>query len=591
MPQWGADTTPAPRRVGPIVAGIYAVIAFALTFPTWPARLRTHIPGDSGDALLNLWILRWVGHHATDGWSALWDAPIFSPHHDTLAYSESLIPVSVAHRLLSVLVRSDVMAFDLLYVAGWFASMWFTYLLARRLTVTTSGAFVAGLMYALATPRLSHYGHFQLTFGFLVPVVLLCVLRYLERPSALRAIALGVMLAVLILSTSYHGVSTLIVLVVVVPGLVLWLRPERLRATLLGLAIAAAVTAALVAPVAGRYASLERDAHFRRDPSPALAAHPSDFLRVSPDNHVLTEFEPLADLSLSAESVENRLFPGVVAAVLGVIGAVVLVRQLSRRLAQHPLETRALVLLIGAALVMLVLAFGDEVRIGDHSVWMPYAALRDLPGFAGIRATARFVAFPMLVLALLAGVGLDRVVRDWSSRGRLVATMVMGGLVVAETATAIMFLPVPDRAAARAVNEELDRRPAGVVLELPITSPADGAAWPYVEMPRQWLAQIDGQRRVGGYSGFDPPGFEHQVDVLETFPSRQALALLDELDVRYVVLRTDVPDPGGFASEMTDVDGVGRYSEEHARALLASLPKDGIRSVDRYGDAWLVELS
>jgi hypothetical protein len=591
VPQGGADTTGAPRRVGLVVAGTYAVIAFALTFPTWPARLRTHIPGDSGDALLNLWILRWVGHHATAGWSALWDAPIFSPHHDTLAYSESLIPVSVAHRLLSLLVRSDVMAFDLLYVAGWFASMWFTYLLARRLTVTTAGAFVAGLVYTLATPRLSQYGHFQLTFGFMVPVVLLCVLRLFERPTALRATVLGAVLAALILSTSYHGVSTLIVLAIVVPGLVLWWRPERLRATLLGLAIAAAVTAVLVAPVAARYASLERDPHFRRDPAPALAAHPSDFLRVSPDNHVLTEIEPLADLSLEAASVENRLFPGAVAAVLGVIGAVVLVRQLPRRLEQHPLPARALVLLIGAALVMLVLAFGDEVQIGDHSVWMPYAALRDLPGFAGIRATARFVAFPMLAVALLAGVGLDRVVREWSSRARLTAAIVMAALVVAETATAITFLRVPDRAGARAVNEELDGRPAGTVLELPMTSPADGAVWPYVEMPRQWLARIDGQRRVGGYSGFDPPGFEHQVDVLDTFPSRPALELLDELDVRYVVLRTAVPDPEGFESTMTDFDGVGRYSEEHARALLASLPREGIRSVERYGDAWLVELS
>jgi hypothetical protein len=425
----------------------------------------------------------------------------------------------------------------------------------------------------------------------MVPVVLVGVLRLFERPTALRATALGVVLAVLLLSTSYHGVSTLIVLAVVVPGLVLWWRPERLRATLLGLAIAAAVTTVLVAPVADRYATLERDAHFRRDPSPALAAHGSDFLRISPDNHLLAEIEPLAGLSLEAESVENRLFPGVVAAVLGVIGAAVLVRQMPRRLEQHPLETRALVLLIGAALIVLVLAFGDEVEIGGRSVWMPYAALRDLPGFAGIRATARFVAFPMLVLALLAGVGLDRAVRDWSSRGRLTATLVLAGLVVAETATAIMFLRVPDRAAARAVNDELDRRSAGVVLELPMTSPGDGAAWPYVEMPRQWLARIDGQRRVGGYSGFDPPGFEHEVDVLETFPSRPALALLDELDVRYVVLRTDVPDPDGFESTITDHDGVGRYSPRHARALLASLPKDGVRSIERYGDAWLVELS
>ncbi|MGQ0823969.1 MAG: hypothetical protein ACT4OX_02875 [Actinomycetota bacterium] len=584
----------AERRVNTIVAFVYAVLTYALLFPTWPNRLRTHIPGDAGDALLNLWILDWVGHHIDDGWGSLWDTTIFFPYENTLAYSESLLPVAIVHRAVAVVLRSDVMAFNLIHLAAWFASMWFTYLLARRLTGSVAGAFVAGLVYTLATPRLAHYWHFQLAFGFLVPVVIYAILRFFEQPTRRRALALGFAAGGIVLSTSYYGLMTAIAAAIIVGGLLVWGRGEGWRAPVKGLAVAGTVAALLVAPVAYQYAQLQRDDHFQRGYEAGGSAHVGDFTRVTHDHYVLGEYGPLAARSQPADgSLERRLFPGGVALGLGGVGVMIVARDLwrRRRPRDRDLAQRLLALIVLAGAVLFVLSFGDKTTIGSRTIWMPYALLRELPGFAGIRAPARFVAFSILALALLAAIGFARVTGRRSVRVTITALVLCSGLLVAESALQVQFLRVPDRNRARAVNEELATRPDGTVVELPITSPADGATWAFVETPRQWLARIDGNERVGGYSGFDPPGFVELVAALDTFPAADGLATADRLDVRYVVVRTALPGPlPEFLARVVDRDGVGWYSDAYAAELVGDIPPERVANARRYGDAWLVEL-
>ena len=53
-------------------------------------------------------------------------------------------------------------------------------------------------------------------------------------------------------------------------------------------------------------------------------------------------------------------------------------------------------------------------------------------------------------------------------------------------------------------------------------------------------ATIDWHPRVNGYSGYLPPGYAEDVQLLNTFPSPESLARLQALDVRYVVLHLGV---------------------------------------------------
>jgi hypothetical protein len=585
------------RSLGPpdwLALAFFFAIAMVFTLPVWPSEYGRSLPGDSGDALLNLWILEWAGHHLFSGWEELWNTSIFWPHDRTLAYSESMLPVAAVHRVLSALLGSGVLAFNVIYVAAWTLSGWITYLLAKRLSRSTAGALVAGLVYTVATPRLAHYGHFQLAMGFLVPLVLLLVLRFFEAPSLGRGAALGLATGGLALSTSYYGLMTLVALAVLVPGLVIWTwRNDDRAAVLGGLAVAAVVGAAIVVPVAWQYRELQEDPHFRRDPDPNGYAQLEDFLRVTPDHYLLSDLPPFESRSRpESTTVERRLYPGFLAAALGVAGFVVVISQRRKRPGDPRASARLLVLLVPAGLLVLVLAFGDRLNVNGTEIWMPYSWLHDVPGFSGIRATARFVAFPLLVLACLAAVGLGALLSRVRPRWARVAVTVLAlGVVGAESLMAIATADTPRNRAGRAVNEALARREAGPVLELPIGSPADGWPWGYIETPRQYLSRIDGYPRVSGYSGFAPPDFDTTAAILERFPGEDAFALLDELGVRYVLLRTGIPNGlTDLQAATVALDGVGRYAEARARDIIEALPEERVARVDRIGDAWLVEL-
>lgn len=575
-----------------LVLAVFTVLAIGLTFPNL-AHFRTFIAGDSGDALLTLWIMRTVQAGLPHGWHALWNAPIFFPAHNTLAYSDTLLPVALLHWPLRLLF-GDVAAFNLISLGAWVGCSWFSYRLARRYTHTWQAAFVAALVFTYAPIRLAHQVHFQLVVGgALVPLVVLAALRVLDAPSPGRGLVLGLALAALTLTASYYGAMLAVVLVVLIGGSLLLARPSPVRPLLTSLGIAVLVTGALVAPVAAEYLHLQQDPAFRRSFEPAGAAHTGDFAAVSADSYLLRHAPVIGSRSTPASrGVENRLFPGVVAVLFGGAGAVIVAGEARRRGLRHR-RTLELLLLTVAGLVCVLLAFGDRFTVGSTRTPLPFALLRHVvPGFSGMRATARLTLGGELALAMLAAVGIDALLRARAATTRALLTVVLVGAVVAESATSLTFVRVPTAADDGGIAAALRKLPSGLVLELPINSSASGVAWPFTESPRQLEALRDGRPRVNGYSGFQSKGFDSVATTLDTFPTPQALAAARERGVRYVVLRTRLVGsltPASLRAQI-DADGVGRYTPETAATIVRGLPRDLVRRVDRLPGGYLIEL-
>src|SRR2546429_7910822 len=81
----------------------YGVIALAL-FPTVVAHLASAFAGDLGDPPSQAWILAWDVHALTTNPAHLYDANIFYPFHDVLAYQDTLLgllPLAAPVLLLS----------------------------------------------------------------------------------------------------------------------------------------------------------------------------------------------------------------------------------------------------------------------------------------------------------------------------------------------------------------------------------------------------------------------------------------------------------------------------------------------------------
>jgi hypothetical protein len=194
-------------------------------------------------------------------------------------------------------------------------------------------------------------------------------------------------------------------------------------------------------------------------------------------------------------------------------------------------------------------------------------------------------------LTLCAAFAVAALLRRLGRRSAIAVFVVLCGFVIAETAVEVPLVRVPDGAAATAVGRFLVHRPPGVVAELPMRASSDGAAWPYLEAPRQFVSLIDANDRVNGYSGYAPKDYDDLAPVLNGFPDKQAMKALDEHDVRYVVLRTRVigqQDPE--MAELLDQDGYGRFTSTTARARISLMPSERLRRVSKVPGAYIIEL-
>ncbi len=585
---------PVPRDPpAALLLAVFTVVAIALTFPNL-TRFRTFVPGDSGDGLLTLWLIRSVQIGIPHGWHSFWNAPIFYPAPNTFAYSETMLPVALVHWPLR-LVFGDVAALNLISLGAWVLSSWCTYRLARRFVAHWGAAFVAAFAYTYAVVRLVHQLHFQLVIGgALVPLVLLLLLQLLDAPTYRRGIALGLSFAALVLTASYYGAMMAVVMAIVSGGWLLTLPRGERRRSVMSLAAAAGVIVVLVMPIGVQYLRLQQHPEFRRGFDPVAGAHLDDFLAAGPTSYLLGHVPQIAPRSHSGvRTIENRLFPGMIALGFGVVGVMVLVREARHRGLRRG-RMRALMLVSLGGLTCLVLSFGDWFRFRGHRVFLPFIVFRHfVPGFAGIRAVSRLALAAELALVLCAAVGVDALLARWRGRTPALVALVLAGLVCAEAALGLFFVRVPTSRDDGGVDLALRARPDGVVAELPISGITRGVLWPFVEAPRQLLALRDGNPRVNGYSGFVPKGFDEEAAKLNTFPSARALEQLRQLDVRYVVLRTSLVGtltPGSLTPTVS-ADRAGLFTDATARAMLGRLPAGVARSIVRLPGGYLVELA
>ena len=216
----------------------------------------------------------------------------------------------------------------------------------------------------------------------------------------------------------------------------------------------------------------------------------------------------------------------------------------------------------------LLLMLGLWLSIGPPlSLW---PAVYWLPGMNLIRVPSRFTLMAMIGLAVLAGVGFDRLTRGLAPARRIASAWLVGALLVAEFVV-IPFGTSPFRVDIPPVDRWLDSQPKPfAIAEVPIPPLGDGGAWDRRQTEYMLHAMAHWQKTVHGYSGMRLPLHEDLYQKLRTFPDARSLDALRQLAVTYVVVHTDLYPEGqwpiveGRMDEYRDslrlehADGAGR---------------------------------
>jgi hypothetical protein len=181
--------------------------------------------------------------------------------------------------------------------------------------------------------------------------------------------------------------------------------------------------------------------------------------------------------------------------------------------------------------VWLGLALGPPYGLWPFVYW--------LPGFNLIRASSRFMILGLLGIAVLAGIGFDKISGRLSRQRRAVLATVVGVLLVAEFAA----MPIgvqPGNAEVPAIDRWLDSQPKPfVVAEAPVQRLENPSAFERQETAYMIHSTAHWQKTVHGYSGWRTALHSQLYSEMETFPDETSVASLSDLGVTYIVVHTD----------------------------------------------------
>jgi hypothetical protein len=505
-----------------------AAIAAAMIM-TWPLVTGLGHLGrtqNSGDARFAVWNVAWVAHALTTDPGELFDANIFFPHRQTLAYSEANVGAGVLAVPAWLATRNPFTALNVVVLFGFAASAVATFLLARRLTCDGGAAATAAVLFAFCPYVFAHTAHIQLLMVAGIPLTMLMLHRLVDAPSPGRGLALGAALVAQALSCAYYGIFVGLA-VGYATVFYAWSRKYwKVSSYWLAIGIAAGVSVGIVVPFFLPYLRIQEDTGFARslDDARHWSAYWRSYLASGAHAHGWL-------LPLIRDWNNAVLFPGFISIGLGVYGAAV---AWQRRPADAARSRDRETLLLYGSIGLLTLWASLGPRAGLYTL-LYYS----IPVFSFLRAPERMGIVVMLCLAVLSAYAVRALRQRFSGAGSRAVAVAACGLALLE----LNDIPFDWRQdSVPAVYRVLARMPRGALAEFPFY---DRRIDFHIHSRYMLFSTAHWQPLVNGYSDHIPADFRTLATTLATFPSRESFDALRERHVRYISIHRGRQGYGG----------------------------------------------
>jgi hypothetical protein len=565
---------------GRLVLGLLLAVGM-----TWPmaGKFDRAARLNFGDGEWSVWNVTWVAHALTTDPAALFQANIFHPDRDTLAYSEANVVTGALGAPFHVVSGGNPYAtHNGAILTGLVAAFVFAWGFAETLGASTAAAAAFAVAFTYCPYLFARTAHIQLMMTFGLPLALQAFHRVVERPSLGRGAWLGVSLAVQALACAYFGIfaGLTVGLGTIYYGVSrgLW----RSRRYWLAIGVGAIVSVGCVVPFFLPYVRVQQELGFTRliEDAAMYSADWQAWLASSAWAHrwMLPWLERWNEV----------LFPGFLLTLLGVVGLVLGLRRprptptpeagvaaptvgvaadLGRQSATSlaPLYRRETTVFYGlVGLIAFWASFGPKAGL--------YTVLYyTIPVFTFLRAPGRFGILVVLALGVLTLVALQTLLERRPPRTQMLAGGLVALLFTAEFTTApIRLEDAPP--SVPAAHQRLATLPRGAVVELPF--------W-YIrsDFPRHarymLLSTYHWQPLVNGYSDHIPQWFRDEVIRISSFPTAESLDIVvNRHQARYAVFHT-------------------RYYDSRSRQRLRERLeqyRDYVRPLVSEGDVWLYEI-
>lgn len=561
----------------------FTLIACFLLYPL-PLHLSNGLlAAQSGDPLLQIWVIRWNIHKLTGSLTDYFDANIFYPYANTFAYHDHLFALGVLGLPIFTLTHNPILTYNLLLLLSFVLSAYSMYLFTSELTGNGCAAFLAGLIFGFLPYRFAHLDHLNLLSIQWLPLCLLFLTRYLflKKRTTAKVVGLlagfwGCYLLQVLTSFNYLFMLTYLVGIVLAATLLLQgiyafrlramsvrlrsplrqaqgtatgIRAFRTRQEILLFLAGGCIVGMILLPFGLPYFQANQEMGFQRtlEETASLSARVQDYLVAPPENMLYGKFTQRFASPTSPFPREQILFAGLIPAILALWGVMSFFfkPKLSDRSPRLDIvRVTYLVLFLIAGLLSL----GPFLSFQGKTVPLPYFWLYHVvPGFQSMRVPARFAVPAFLAIAVLASLGMTHILTSVERRRakgkgqkakpvlkQVVLMGIVGSLILLEYA----LLPKPlsfypgTQETIPAVYRWLSQQPEETrIIELPLDSAKANFAYTY-------YSTFHWKRLVNGRSAFIPEGIMHLFNAMQAFPSKKSLNLLKTLGIHYVIAHT-----------------------------------------------------
>lgn len=551
-----------------LALAVLAAIALALLMH-WPLPLHlgSQVERDIGDPLVQAWQVAWGGHAIAHQPLHYFDANTFYPLRDSLAFSDALAGYAPAG-LVGDGVTAAIARYNLLFLFSYALAFVGAYLLARELGARPAAAAVAGVAFAYAPWRLEQDGHLHVLASGGIPLALFLLVRGYRSQRAGTVLGGWIVAAWqaslgFTLGLQFGYLLGVLGVAGAVAAVVAWWRSGRraprralIAASVAGVAVLAATAVTLSLPYQ-RVLEDHPEAERSLQQLSGLSGPVEQFAAAPEEN--LIWGEATAGMRERLTSVpEQTLFPGLAIVALAIAGLF------------SPAYPRGLRAGLGVAVVVCALL---SLGFHEHGAgrFYPYRILYELaPGWQGVRVPGRINTLTSLALALLAAGGAHRLLAGVKSRRLAGAACALLVAAICVEGSGFQIAPDGGGAIAGPSHPTVPKPPSGQrgldapQLHLPITIPANRR---YVLWSTQGFPKI-----VNGRGSFDPAFFERLTTRVRSFPDRESVTALRDLDVRTVVLHPGLATGTVWqGSERHSIAGLGVRVQRREGVVVYSL--------------------
>jgi len=364
------------RSTDVAVAVLFVVLSVAMTWPL--ARNMSRAVSDWGDPYLNACYLDWDVYAATHLGVRLFDAPVFYPNRNTLAFSEHLCGIAIFAAPMRWLGAGPITAANILWILGFAFTGFGTYVLGRMITGCVSAGIVAGIFAAFVPWRFAQLPHLQIAWAGWLPLMIAALLHFSRERTWRNAALFGAMFFMNGWTNLHYFVLGSFAIALATP--IALRRDDR---AYLKIATTTIVALVMLLPFLLPYRAAMQQYHMRGDVAETRShsAVPGDWLYVTELNRF---YAPLQTNDGPVDP-ERRLFPGYLALLLAMAG-IWFGRGTPRAI----------------GLVWIVVGFLGSLGLNG---WFHSALFNSLGVFRGIRVPARWAVIAYFGIAMLAALG------------------------------------------------------------------------------------------------------------------------------------------------------------------------------------------